>query len=62
MENNKNIVLEYLTTRKVELEAQRKKIEGLPKPIPEDTKYLYASLREKIEFLDDEIEELQSKP
>lgn len=60
--NYNYIIFCFLNTRKDELEAQRRNIEGLAKPIPEDTKYLYASLREKIEFLEDEIEELQSKP
>lgn len=60
--NDNYIIFCFLNTRKDELEAQRRKIEGLAKPIPEDTKYLYARLREKIEFLEDEIEELQSKP
>ena len=56
--NDNYIIYCFLNDRKNALQAKVTKIEGLAKPIPQETKDYYRYLIEKMEFFDDEIERI----
>ena len=56
--NDNYIIYCFLNDRKDALQAKAKQIEGLAKPIPQETKDDYRYLKEKMDFFDDEIERI----
>ena len=56
--NDNYIIYCFLNDRKDALQAKATEIEGLAKPIPQETKEYYRYLIEKMEFFDDEIERI----
>ena len=56
--NDNYIIYCFLNDRKDALQAKAKQIEGLAKPIPQETKDYYRYLKEKMDFFDDEIERI----
>lgn len=56
--NDNYIIYCFLNDRKDALQAKAKEIEGLAKPIPQETKDYYRYLKEKMDFFDDEIERI----
>lgn len=56
--NDNYIIYCFLNDRRDALEAQKTTIEGMAKPIPQETKEFYQYLKEKIEVFDDEIERI----
>ncbi|WP_282412038.1 hypothetical protein [Pseudomonas sp. PS02303] len=56
--NDNYIIYCFLNDRRDALEAQTKTIEGMAKPIPQETKDFYRYLKEKMDFFDDEIERI----
>lgn len=56
--NDNYIIYCFLNDRKDALQAKATEIEGLAKPIPQETKDYYRYLIEKMEFFDDEIERI----
>ena len=56
--NDNYIIYCFLNDRKDALQAKAKQIEGLAKPIPQETKDYYRYLKETMDFFDDEIERI----